>query len=297
MSAYVLNANKSRAKGAGRKISNSGFQSLDDIYKKALDELSMAQTSEEIANLLKNYNDVIMLSDSTFVPKIDNEFYRTICNRERIYESEGFVHKIIDNQFLVLAEKENLNRLRKIEFKDNLDTSIFKLVQYNNNSESKDETKSSRTSSWTCTNNIETWYYYDPSGCKNDRKIYAAAGTWWLISGNNFTPWLASRIWGRRRAGTLCYWYGYSTVLSYRNIQFDVKIVINGITHHFVLDEGIPDYYGTAEESEKQIWNNSLTGSITWQGGTPPAISFTRAVVEGSSRGTNNNWVTIDCIE
>lgn len=109
-----------------------------------------------------------------------------------------------------------------------------------------------------------------------------------------YTPWLASRTWGRRRAGTLCYWYGYDTILNFRGAYFDVKIVINGITRHFITS--IDDYYGTAEEREKQIWDDFQTGPITWQGGTPPAISFTRAFVEASSRGTNNNWVSVDCI-
>jgi hypothetical protein len=35
------------------KLVTQDFKSLDDIYKKALDELSMAQTSEEIANPTK----------------------------------------------------------------------------------------------------------------------------------------------------------------------------------------------------------------------------------------------------
>lgn len=295
MSTYVLNA-KSGANPTGRETGSSKFQSLDDIYRNALESLSVAGTHEEIARLLKTYGDVIELSDSTFVPKLQSEFYRTICNREGIYESEGFAHKVIDNQFIIVTKKENLTALRKIKSIQNLDQSLFQLIKYKDNG-FKNESINGRTLSDACTNNMEYSYYYDPSGCKNDRKIYIAASTWWVISGNNYTPWLASRTWGRRRAGTLCYWYNYETLLNHRDAYFDVKIVINGITNHFILTEAsIPDYYGTVEESEKQIWYNFLTGAITWQGGTPPAISFTRAFVEASSRGTNNNWVSVDCI-
>lgn len=295
MSAYVLNA-KNGTNPRGRESSSSKFQSLDDIYKNALKAFSVAETHEEIASLLKTYGDVVELSDSTFLPKLQNEFYRTVCNREGIYESEGFAHKVIDNQFIIVTKEENLKALRKIKSIDNLDQSLFKLIEYNG-SGFKNETINGRTLSDACANNMEYSYYYDPSGCKSDRKVYIAAGTWWVISGNDFTPWLASRTWGRRRAGTLCYWYGYNTILNYRGAYFDVKIVINGITRHFILNNiSIPDYYGTVEESEKQIWNDFLTGPITWQGGTPPAISFTRAFVEASSRGTNNNWVSVDCI-
>jgi hypothetical protein len=295
MSAYVLNA-KNGTNPTGRESSSSKFQSINDIYKNALESFSVAETHEEIARLLKTYGDVVELSDSTFLPKLKNEFYRTICNREGIYESEGFAHKVIDDQFIIVTKKENLKALRKIKSLDNLDQALFKLIAYNGNG-FNNKSINGRTLSDACANNMEYSYYYDPSGCKNDRKVYIAAGTWWVISGNDFTPWLASRTWGRRRAGTLCFWYGYSTILNYRGAYFDVKIVINGITRHFILNNvSIPDYYGTLEESEKQIWNDFLTGPITWQGGTPPAISFTRAFVEASSRGTNNNWVSVDCI-
>lgn len=292
MSSYVLKA-KSGANPTGREASSSKFQSLEDIYRNVLESLSVAETHEEIASLLKTYEDVIELSDSTFLPKLQSEFYRIICNREGIYESEGFAHKVMDNQFIIVTKKENLKALRKIKSIDNLDQSLFNLTEYRGNG-FKNESINGRTLSDACSNNMEYSYYYDPSGCKNDRKVYIAAGTEWRISGNNYTPWLASRTWGRRRAGTLCYWYGYDTILNFRGAYFDVKIVINGITRHFITS--IDDYYGTAEEREKQIWDDFLTGPITWQGGTPPAISFTRAFVEASSRGTNNNWVSVDCI-
>ncbi len=297
MSSYVLNVNKSRSNAGDSEINNSKFQSFDNIYKKAIDELSEAQTTDEVASLLKIYGDVVIQSDETFLPKLENSFYRTICNREKIYESEGFFHKVLDNQFIVIASKEKLSQLRKIESIENLDTSLFKLIQYNN-TEPKAAISSGRTLSDACSNNMEYSYYYDPSGCKSDRKVYVRAYIYWAISGSNYTPWLISETWGRRRAGTLCYWYFYDTKLNSRDAYFDVKIVINGITNHYILTEAsIPDYYGTVDEGSHTIWNNALTGGpITWQGGTPPAISFTRAFVEASSQGTNNNWVSVDCI-
>jgi len=297
MSSYVLNLSTGKPPKASLIIGGSEFQSLDDIYKTAINELSNAQTEEEITRLLKTYNDVVMLSDSTFVPRMESKFYRTICNRDRIYESEGLVHKVLDNQFILVANRDKVDNLRKIETTENLDLSVFKLQRYND-TESIGSAINGRTMSDICSNTMEYSYYYDPSGCKNDRKVYVRAHIEWAMSGANYTPWLISETWGRRRAGTLCYWYFYDTKLNSRDAYFDVKIVINGITNHYILTEAsIPDYYGTVDEGSHTIWNNYLTGPITWQGGTPPAISFTRAFVEASSQGTNNNWVSVDCVE
>jgi hypothetical protein len=295
MISYVNKVNNGGSQNERGANGNSEFQSLDDVYQKAIDELTEAETMAEVTNLLKIYNDVVLLVDSAFVPKIENEFYRTICNREGIYISDGFAHKILDNQFMVITPKEKIGSLRKVESTNNLDLSVFRVAVYNDY-ESRDITTSGKTSVL-CSNFMESSYYYDPSGCKNDRKIYVATNTSWAISGTNYTPYLTARIWGRRRAGTLCFWYNYETKLNFRDVYYDIKIVINGITNHYILDEGdIPDYYGTVDEEEKQIWDAALTGGpIIWQGGAQPAISNDRVYLQASSQGTNNNWVTIDC--
>ncbi len=295
MLGYATNANKNTSSGR-QNSKNPQFQSFDLIYKKAIEELANAQSSDEVAGLLKTYSDFVLVSDSTFFPKMANSFYRAICNAERIYESEGLLHKVIDDQFIVIAKKENLKGLRQITSSSNLDLSIYKLVQY---TDSKIDSRGGRTLSDACSNNMEYYILDDVSGCKNDRRAHVRANLSWAISGNYYTPMLIAEIWGTRKAGVFCYWKSYPTILHSRNAYFDVKIAINGGIWHFVLTTtDIPNYDGTSEEEDPHtVYYHSVTGAILWQGGATPALSFTRAFLEASTRGTgDSNWVSIDCV-
>ncbi len=301
MNTYLRSINTNSGSLNGRSKS-SKFESFDDIYKKASQELSLAQTNDEVARLLKTYADVVTLLDSTFIPTMQNKLYRTICNRERIYESEGYVHKVLDDQFIVISKKENLNSLRKINVGDKLDQSAFNLTQY---SDLSDGGNSGRTQADVCANEMQYYLEYNPSGCKNDRRVYARTSTNWIISGNNYTPHLIAETFAKRRAGTFCFWYFYNTVFHTRDADIRVRMVINGITYNFILSKAngsIPDYNldGLIGEVEDySLYNNDLqTGPTYWSSGPAPVIGFTKAFFEASSRGTgDNNWVSVDCVQ
>ena len=304
MNSYLtaISKNEGGINGRGKSF---GFESFDDVYKKAIGEIGMAQTSEEISGLLKAYADVVRLSDSTFAPAMQNKLYRSICNRERIYESEGFMHKVLDDEFVVITESKNLNILRKISIGDKLNPSVFKTAKYSDLKAGSQSTNNGRIQTDVCANNMEYYLEYDPSGCKNDRRVYAHANAGWIISGNNYTPHLLAETYARRRAGTLCYWYLYNTVFHTRDADLRVKMVINGVTVNFVLSKAngaIPDYNiaGTiGEEPDHILYNDNLqNGPTYWSSGPNPVISFSKAFFEAASRGTgDNNWVSVDCLE
>ena len=272
------------------RVSNDDFESFDDVYKQALTELSESKSIEKHDSLLQVYSDVLTLFEDSYVPKIGNSLYRVICNRDRLYEAEGYVHKVFDDQFIVSAEKTNALALLQVTSLDNLDPAIFRVINYQDFDFSPVNGKTSAN----CGTNLKAVYFDNNGKCSDDRRSYVRAYTYYVISGNNYTPAAISESWGELR-NWLCNWKEYATILRTRNCSFDISFSINGA--NVTIPFQFADYNGDHEQYSHNIWNGPLYNSpIVWTGGVIPTIYFSRIHEEATTRGVGyDHFAILDC--
>lgn len=267
---------------------DNGFESFKTVYLNALDKLDQAESLEQHNLLLNEYNDVLTIIDSTYVPKITNPFYQLVCNRAGIYESDGYAHKVIDSDLIVIAKAENINKLQEVSSASGLDSNIFRVVSYTSN-ESR-IINGGRVNA-NCGTTLQQDYYANSSGCKNDRRVYVRAYAYFVISGNQYTPSAISEAWAEIR-NWLCNWKIYDNPIHTRNCSFTVSATLNGTTFNFPLT-----FSDRSQQSGSIILNNGAVAQpIIWQGGAVPSIQFTKVHLESNSQGVGfGNWAIIDC--
>lgn len=269
-------------------IASKTFVSYDDVYHEALDKLSSAETEAEHTRLLEEYSDVVYLSEETYTPKLSNSLYRKIINRNRIYQSGDFFHKVIDDQYIITAAKDDLETLTKLTSSENL-SNKFNVVKY----QEGNYTPTDARTKGNCGQDLRKDYFYNQSNCRNDRRAWIRGYTWYAVSGYNYTPSMISEGWGELRTGTWCNWKQYATEIWTRNASYTVSATINGSTQDFFLQK--PDYDANGDEYEHIIHQGPVATAIYWSGGAVPTIQFTQIHAECRTRGTNNNWAVLDC--
>jgi hypothetical protein len=284
------------------------FTSFDDVYKQALARLDEVETTEQHAQLLREYGDVLTLSEGTYVPTLRNPMYRKICNRDRLYASGGYLHRVVDDQNIVFTKKENARALLGVSSASGLDASIFRVANYSTTAPAPDSAGARVAAS--CGHTLQKDYFLNNSGCRNDRRAWVRAHAYFIISGFHYTPAAISEAWAERRTGTSCNWKHYQNVLHTKNCSFTAQVTINDTTLTFQktashLPSSNP-YDSTSEEWEHTIWGDwgadggpALGAPIYWGGGIPPAIEFSQIHLESSSQGVGANhsdhWAVIDC--
>lgn len=271
------------------EIEDNGFISFEEVYHRAMDELDLIESSEEESMFLAKYNDIIILEDSVFTPKIKNPYYQKICNRNGIYISEGFAHKVIDEKSIIITDKNNLKDLKAISTTNGLNNN-FRVVRYSGLNEP--DNNPSRLAN--CGSGMTKDYFNNNNKCKNDRKVIATAYTSLMVSNYYYTPLVLFTTHGLIRTWT-CKWKEYRTTLATRNAWFNVLLKINGQN---------VDYYKSFpnQSSNGDVWNIVLhQGEVTsnpikynYYSGTPVSY-FTGFNLEGTSRGVGDNWVRINC--
>ncbi len=290
MNSYVNAVQSSQNENGSRTISTT-FESFDKVYHEALAKLDLAETVEQHDLILKEYSDVIHLEDSTYVPKITNLFYRKICNRGGLYISDGFAHKVMGNEAIVYARKANIEALAAVKSVENLDETKFISTRYQ---ETPTDPSNGRMLA-ACGAPEKKTYYYNPSGCNDDRRVTTYVSSFWIVSGNNRTPAAQSQVYGELRTGVWCNWKNYETRLEHVNVSFTITYGTTlGTADVFIT---VPDYIGTNDEERKYSWNGALIGGpMNWNGYSPLVIYTKEAHQEGTSRGVGtSNWAILDC--
>lgn len=305
-SANILTFNdESGIIGYGKQSNgNASFVSIDDLYRKAIIKLGESQTEEEHSKILEEYKDVLVLKDSTYVPLLGNVTYRKIINRDRLYVSANYVHKVIDDQYIIFTEKENVNTLLKLESPKGINEDIFRVVKYQDSFKTEineGSIQSGRTNA-NCGSNLIADYFDNHGGCSDDRRAYVRAYSYFIISGYYYTPAVFSECWAEIR-NWRCNWNQYTNVLHSKNTSFTVSMNINNSTLSY--NSGyIPDYSGTGYEWEHVIWGTTSGGSPVgpstyWNNGPSPTIQFSAIHMESSSQGVGANipghWAVIHC--
>lgn len=274
--------------GRTNSQSDNGFESFKTVYLNAIDKLDQAKSIEQHNLLLNEYDDVLTIIDSTYVPKILNPFYQLISNRAGIYEYSGYAHKVIDADLIVITKAENISKLQEVSSASGLDSDIFRVVSYNS---SEGRIISGGRVNANCGTTLQQDYFANASGCKNDRRVYVRAYAFPVWSGNQYTPSALSEAWAEIR-NWLCNWKIYDNPIQTRNCSFTVSATLNGTTFNY------PMSFSDKSQSSGSIilHNGAVAQPITWQGGTPPSIQFTQVHLESNSQGVGfGNWAIIDC--
>jgi hypothetical protein len=290
------------------RVSSDGFISFNNAVVSALDEFSLAEEENEALNILSNNKDIIILRGDTYGPVISG-LYGDICNRDRIYQTSNNVNKVLNDEYIVSANKDKLDLLKNVERIDNLDTLIFSVRRISNSTDKTDN--GGRTSS-ICGDNFLVDYFENNSGCKNDRRVWIKARTYFGFFNDNFYfPWTEILEYGELRKFT-CGWFPYRTILNSRNVLFTVNSFgLENPNWGWTTPQSalrIPftatasDYYGTTDMYNRVIFHQP-TGAMLFVANTTIPINsqisdpygFTSIRVEASSRGTNNNWAVLNC--
>ncbi len=267
----------------------SEFKSFKEVYHTALEELEAIETLEQHDAFLKRYSDVLKVIDSTYVPKIASPLYQAICNRDGIYESEGYVHKIIDSEYMIITKSENIDALQKIHSTNNINPKGFRVVPYNATGIQNKQNRQTAS----CGSIVEKNYFNNNKKCKDDRKVYVKGLTDFIVSGNNFTPRAFAVAYGTKR-NSFCNWKEYKTALATRNCSFTVTATLNGTDYNY--SKSFYDQSTTSDSYKILLYNALLTSSpIPWQEGETLSIEFTKINLEATSRGVGNNWVKLNC--
>lgn len=222
-----------------------------------------------------------------------------MCNRDRIYQTNDYLQKVIDDDFIVSAHKKNYNSLLKVNSITSLDPKVFKVTRYSNGGSS---TKGGRTAA-TCSSYYLVDYFVNQSGCKNDRRVYVKADAFLAITGsvNGFqrlTPWVTSEVWGEIR-NIWCNWKTYQTELTLYNGSFTVLSYKNTSTDPvFTTSVRVPFSFAfpsyTSDTWKITIFDGPTGTNIVGENVNPPYV-FTQIHIQATSRGVGGNLAIIDC--
>jgi hypothetical protein len=287
---------------SGRVRDNVEFVSFKDVYLMAFMELNEMNDESGQDYILNKYKDVLEIKDSVIRPVISLSAYAEICNRERIYQTGDFINKVITDDYLITTHKSNYSKLLLINSIDIPDENSFRVVRLTSSIEADGRTKTS------CGQEILVDYFHNRSRCKNDRRVWISAKTYFLYFQNNmYLPYSEIKVFGEKRNG-FCVWDGYQTELNYRNVSFSVNaFALENPNWGWITPENalrvpftvtVPDYYGTSDVVAVTAFKGPTGAWLFISNGTVnanPLYEFTMIKIEASSRGTNNNWAVINC--
>ena len=291
---------------------DKGFISFQTVYEEALTKLNATEDGASFKKLLVEYSDVLNVSeDLSVTPKISISLYQKLCNRDGIYRSDKNLFKLVDDKAIVRAAEENYNQLSKVNSSKNLDKDIFHVTYITGNPD-KVGTQS-RTAEGSCgTNFIETSYFYNQSGCGNDREVRISTRSYVYfiysveyvngvpIGMSYYFPRVEIIVWGRKRRST-CNWTDYATQLTLNNTSFTLNA--------WARDSEDPyRTYSHAQLFTKTVDNTTTPGDyftlvsttdvgdyLRNEGFLISSFNFLDIHAEASSRGTNNNFAVVDC--
>lgn len=279
--------------GNGRTMQTTGaVKSFENYYQEFLSKQEKAEDSNQLEQLLDEYKDIVTRHDSMVFPIIQIEMFRLICNKDRIYGSQEYLFKVMDNKNIVIAKKEEYKELAELKTIPNPDNKKFEVFVYSG----KNNFIEGRIQADCAKNSIIETYISD------NRSVTVYARVFNSPTGNQIQPVLSAGIYGRTQSWFTGGWSRYSTELSYRRCRFYVSHAnasnSSGILpYNDTLTNLIaPDYSGTSDEREHQIYyNHPLCDPFDRVGGQGPSIYFAYIHMEGSSRGVGDNWAIIDC--
>jgi len=274
----------------------NSFLSYRSVLNLAKEEWTKISTLEEQFEFLMRYEDILSIRDSTLIPSITIPTYQSIVNREGIYETNGYLNKVVGD-FIVSVPKNDYYKLKTIRSIENAHSDLrkkneLKIVRFTNSSENNEARING-----ICSSEMKAEYYYNMSGCRDDRKVFLVAKSYLVFSNTYEGDWRQPRVLIEVTASYRngwCNWWGQTDVpLSYRNVAFTIMawVTQNGIGVPYLHDVVLENVSETPRY--RLLWDKSIGNSVLNQLIT--ASPFTSFHGEASSRGVNNNWAIIDC--
>jgi hypothetical protein len=280
----------------------NSFVSYRHILHGARVQWDTIQSLSEQIEFEKRYSDILGVDDSSnLIPVINIEVLQSIVNRKGIYETDGYLNRIIGDWIVTVAKKN-----ASILFSADLDPEALSghssatIFRYTN---SVPENQFLARTAETCATYLEKSYYWNPSGCKDDRMAYVSAqsyiATFNEIDGVYRYPRIKFKVWGTRRsANPFCNWSDYDTQLEYRNASYSVW-AWQRITLTSSSSTSQPYFYqatlpaNSVELAYNLTWDRPIGD---WTFNEPiSASAFSQVNIEGKSRGIDNNWIVVSC--
>ena len=297
-----------------------GFYSIERRTEegfRAIHKANIKESEEMLNKALIDFADVIELRGDSYTPIYDNGLYDFVCNLKGMF---------IISQYVQIVKSKQIDVYNLDDF-DDLNQNIVKTPVYSYQFASKLYTKSAPT-------DLEAEYYYNLTGCKNDRRVYVTAHSSVLFEPMTITnpnypegfvimvglSGVLAEVYGTER-NWLCNWSRYETILSYRNASFtgygyqnDEAIpwfpfsdigyphaTSSTITPFTVTTSaaGAPSSYTTPDERQSLYFMSyfgyrMLNEGLLYDEMVNNYQGFISAHFEGSSRGVNGNWAVID---
>lgn len=296
------------------EVKNS-FQSFRSEFNKAQEEWNNLDSIGDTLSLSRKYRDILTIDNGSLIPRIRVRLYQIICNRKGYYQTSNTMNRVDDQNVYSIAVT-NRDRLY------NLNTNTNQVLITNYYDEGL-KNKSTQKTMGQCSNHMTASYYYNPSGCKNDRK----AESYFTQSVAVFNDYITLidgypyyRNWKRlgiqsvgrgQKRNALCNWddkyntqheirNSYFTVNAYKNVSFEYysvpPLAPEVISSYSTLEPfswSLPTYVSPGESYTLIIFDELVGDWIVNE-----AITTTVPIqvhIEYKTRGIDNNWAIIDC--
>lgn len=279
----------------------NNFISYRSVLKQAYMELDLITSNEQYSGFLRKYDDILVLQDSSIVPKIDIPLTQAFVNREGIYQTDIFFHKIIGN-YVVITNKDNLQRLREVKTYDekSFKDSGFKFFNFRDGSI---KLYPNAKNNATCSKYHIGYFWLNESGCKNDREAWVIAESYQYINsyqgGTYYNPRVRIQVYGKIR-NWLCNWNNYATQYEFRSANIEIwqwervsmstSATVSQPKFYILTPPNMSIDDGTSTKLEWDVPVGDWRFNENY--GTNP---FTTLYVQGKSRGIGNNWITLSC--
>lgn len=259
------------------------FQNQLNFLYSEIDKMSSAQEMEDFVN---RYNGILKLERRNGEQEIvsvgvTNHSVKPFLNKDRIIKvGDKYLKYIFD----YAIESNDYNDLLGLSSVDEILNCGHK---FHIASKKYDDLNKGQRDLGTY---IKEWSTYDPSWCKNDRRITMDAGFYIdalpLPGGGFFTEiMLKSEAWATKK-GIPCIWYGYSTIITWNNFSINYVKHWNGVTtyHNFSGPN--------LSQEESTLTRFTITDFGTW--GSTPDNRLTSVTSNLTTPGMNGQWLNVN---
>lgn len=276
---------------------SNSFVSFRSVLNTAYKEFDLITTEEQHNQFFKKYSDVLKIDNGSLEPTIKIASQRAFVNREGLYETEGYLNKIIGD-YIVSGPLLEYNRLKELKRESQVLGKMDGLRVYEYTT-SKENTNG-RTNA-ACGTNMFASYFRNESNCRNDREVKLYVNSFRDIvtnsSGTYYYPKVQIIVAPHKRSGTFCNWSLYANPTELRNTSFSVRAYQRITFGSTATTSQIITYSFTLPYISQ---NNGIDWTQTigdWTFNEPvSAFPFTSLHAEGKSQGVGENgWAIIDC--
>ena len=270
----------------------------------------------------EKYKDILTVENDGISPRIKVSTLQSIVNREGIYETGGYLNKIVGNN-IFSAHKDDYFKLSQLESIDPCLPAAkqvqngIKIFQYtllpelpNPCADPIPDPDPTPTPIPSCSHYMKASYFDNQSKCSDDREVYISAksfvyfyGGLTVIDGiemyvNYHYPSVEILVRGKKR-NWHCNWDYYETRLQLKNTSFTIDAWENYARDKFrtysiqKTYNVIAPFIDTYSDKPGLLWTYRVGDELFNEPVKP--FPFTKLHAEGTSRGVGYHWAIINC--